>query len=1455
MAETIRIEIPIEAKDNTSAGVKSAQRNLQGLERDLQKMQEMMDRLMGHNKAVTIEAGVRDNATDRLADIEGHADQINHMSVHVDAEANDSASEVINSVSDAADGLDGTTATTDLEANDSASETIGAVADAAASLDGTSVNIDVTANDQASPVLSQIGEMAGGAKSAAGGIWGAVTAAAGFTGITMGVGNALQSFVNFEAGMSQVSAISGATGAQLDQLTAKAKEMGATTRFTATNAAEAFNYMAMAGWNTEQMLAGIEPVMNLAAASGLDLGRTSDIVTDALTAFGLKAEDTGMFTDVLATASARSNTNVDMLGESFKYVAPVAGALGYSIQDTAIALGIMANSGIKSSMAGTTLRRALSNLASPSEGVAAAMEKYNISLTDSQGNMKSLGDLMDNIRDSLGGLDEAEQAAAASTLFGTQAMAGMLSIINATDADYQSLTDSIYNAEGATSRMADTMLDNVQGSMYLLSSAFEAVQNTFGERVAPYLRSAIDGITAAMPSLESAINTVFDALESGKQKIEEGLEIHFGELELSAEQSEELAGKVLELYGISANIHIAETKFAEAEDLIGKAEEALKTSELLTWEVQSLKVDFNSVSGDLMSAADDLKGKLLESLEAKRAGSEEFINAIIPDTVQASSINSKISSWFTEDSLKIEGLNNTVKNLLQKAIDEGAESVETAAAISIMQNKMMEIANGAQAAELQGKMKWLSSKSPLAALNADSWASFVQDTGNLAYETMQANDSVYGQFFSQLETFRNNDPSRGALIDEIQGIIMAADQQSMTTGLTSWWTDLTNSLTSAYEEEMAGAEEGISAASSKFAADFDRTVRNETGRDINESLRDLALSVAGGRFENDYGGAREQLLDRFSQMLPTVDAMRTEIDRQLHTGNGEVSGALMSAYQQALELGASVGDEGATTGYVAQMIAQSFGNREELNSALEQAGIHPDAINQVLQDTFGESILSELDRAFASTFEDKNLGTLVDGLMESMTGKDIDWATVEGYLNEAGLSIKDYLADRGIDISDGTTKVTGEPEIDTSGLVSGATGNIQQIPDALQEAIDSSGSQWEVTADGLSITLGDAEVDGQSAAEKISEAIGVTTEELQGMQAEGTTLESGMTITIPTSSIGWEVEGDPGVDIPKVLDEAIVATGSEYEFTPQGLQIKIPEDIDVNDEGISTALQTIAESAGMESTEIEAGATVTISTDSLEVDTTAAEAALEENADVFSEPVETEASVDVNVELGEADPSPAKTDFDSRAQDTFNTPAQVNATVDVVNVSLGSVSGLEAAYAAFAAQAQAAFSTPVNVTGTVNVSTSANVGGAGAAQSAEGRFVDGPLLSWVGEDGPEYIIPVGDSRTSRGMDLWMQAGEALGAFDEDGIPGFAEGGVVGGSPSTDYSGYLSAGSGGSGGASPEVIISMSPNFTVNGSGDSRETAEEIRRMMLGMTDDIAAEMGRRLKEAYANMPR
>lgn len=310
---------------------------------------------------------------------------------------------------------------------------------------------------------------------------------------------------SFEAGMSEVQAISGASGKDLERLSNKAKEMGATTKFSATESATALKYMAMAGWKTNQMVSGLAGVMNLAAASGEDLGTVSDIVTDSMTAFGLKANQSGHFADVLAKASSSSNTNVGLMGETFKYVAPLAGSMGYSIEDTATAIGLMANAGIKGSQAGTSLRSIITRLVKPPKDAATALNALGISTTKADGSMKPLRETMAELREKFSGLTESQKASYASSIAGQEAMSGLLAIVNASDSDFNKLQKAIDNSSGAAKKQADVMNNNLQGALYDLGSVAESVGIGIYEDIKTPLTKAVGVGTAQLRILSNKL--------------------------------------------------------------------------------------------------------------------------------------------------------------------------------------------------------------------------------------------------------------------------------------------------------------------------------------------------------------------------------------------------------------------------------------------------------------------------------------------------------------------------------------------------------------------------------------------------------------------------------------------------------------------------------------------------------------------------------------------------------------------------------------------------------------------------------------------------------------------------------------------------------------------------------------------------------------------------------------
>ena len=424
----------------------------------------------------------------------------------------DMASSGLNKVKSGLQSVKGKTAAASVHLRDEASAGITHIKEGLASLTGKTYTAMVNVKQNTGGITG-LTEKAGNAVSgvASGMLMNTSMQMAGAAGIGFGIYDAIKSYADFEKEMSAVKAISGATGAEFDMLTEKARQMGADTKFSATESAQAFEYMAMAGWKTDDMMNGIEGVMNLAAASGEDLGRVSDIVTDALTAFGLKASDSAHFADVLAAAATSSNTNVGMMGETFKYVAPLAGALKYDVEDVATAIGVMANSGVKASEAGTSLRSIFTRLAKPPKDAAAALDALGISIKTDDGTIKPFMQTMEEMRDKFSGLTDDQKVQYAASIAGQEAMSGLLAIMNASEDDFEKVANAIDHANGSAEKMAKTRMDNLAGDIELVGGAWDQfIQTLMKGGTASGLRSIVQEIGSIMDLLNDRIKDGLD---------------------------------------------------------------------------------------------------------------------------------------------------------------------------------------------------------------------------------------------------------------------------------------------------------------------------------------------------------------------------------------------------------------------------------------------------------------------------------------------------------------------------------------------------------------------------------------------------------------------------------------------------------------------------------------------------------------------------------------------------------------------------------------------------------------------------------------------------------------------------------------------------------------------------------------------------------------------------------
>ena len=353
-------------------------------------------------------------------------------------------------------------------------------------------------------------------------------AAAASAGLAAGFTAATAAGLSFEEQMSAVQAIAQASDEHMAQLSELAKKMGRETKFSATEAGQGLEYMAAAGWPVKDMLRGLPGIMNLAAASGEDLALVSNIVTDSMTAFGLEASQASMFADVLAQAAASSNTDVAKLGNTFQYVAPVAGALGFSIQDVATAAGLMANAGIKGDQAGTTMRAMFSRLVKPTAEVQGVMDRLGLSVTNVDGSMRPLRDILSDMRREFSGLSESERASSAAALAGQEAMSGLLALINASDEDFNSLADAIEHSAGAAQEMANVRLDNLAGDITILKSGLEGLGIEAYEGYSDFLRGGVQELTGWVGTLTETLEEELPNLRRSARNWADAAENIFG---------------------------------------------------------------------------------------------------------------------------------------------------------------------------------------------------------------------------------------------------------------------------------------------------------------------------------------------------------------------------------------------------------------------------------------------------------------------------------------------------------------------------------------------------------------------------------------------------------------------------------------------------------------------------------------------------------------------------------------------------------------------------------------------------------------------------------------------------------------------------------------------------------------------------------------------------------------
>ncbi len=1552
MAETIRIEIPVNVVDNTGSGTSSVTRNLTAMERAFERADRAAQRFQRRSGvAAEIEIGADDNATPVLSAVENATEQIDGETAQVEVSADDSATQIVNSASNAVENFDGQSGDAEIGASDEATPVIRAAQDAAESWGGSVFNATIGVIDAATAPISKLASIAKNP----------VVQGASLIGASFGVAESVNSFQDFESMMSQVKAISGATGQAFDDLTAKAQEMGATTKFTATESAEAFNYMAMAGWKPQQMIDGISGIMSLAAASGEDLGTTSDIVTDALTAFGLQAGDAGHFADVLAQASANANTNVSMLGESFKYVAPVAGAMNYSVEDTSLALGLMANASIKGSMAGTALKTSLANMAAPTDSMAAAMDKYGISLTDSEGNMKSLRGVIDNLRGSLGGLSETEQTAAASTIFGKEAMAGMLAIINASEEDYNKLSTAIGNSKDAAEGMADTMLDNLKGSFTLMQSAIEGTENAFGKRLSPYLRGIAGGITDMMPEITDGINAVMDVVDDkiagvkrkitdmtgsdewknadlfgkidiawdsiiakpfgnwasgdgaqlissglgtlfssaaailpggekagltswlsagilakgaatvaqkGKSivetlspigdaigniteaagnandvmdfvgnlssmipvgakvglaaagitaaiigiklaidkynqtQLENSLEEHFGKIKLSADEVKDAAAGILNQKYLT-NVELALNEVQNADNLRAEAQKALESNDVLEFKSRvgiTLTADEQQEYTDNINTFVESK---ISELESRTFAAHIHVQTYLAGTEDGQTLAQNIKEWARADNLELSDLSSQLSQKVSEALKDGIIDVNEEEAISALQEKMNSITARWKEAEAQAQWDWINQKySHLSAADLES-GSFTDLMDEMRSQRETAMESIKAdttQWYSELEAMKDYGritPEQYESYKEQTGWYVRGQEGSE---LSKSLELGSNTLNDTYGEKITGNIQTLTETAQNALKSAETSLQSGSYGTIASTFDNMFTSMDNGKGFLGIGADADQraLNELYQSMAPDVSQMGSLIDQYREAGQA-VPKSLMEGYKEAIEVGAAAGDVDAAWQNYANQILES--GSEEMKSVLTDPN---NPMYESVREQLPEELKTAIDRATAETTPDE--------------------ITLEGL----------------------RAAVDGDVDIDKDSWVS-----------ALNEKLGDLATTEEVTADNVKI-----KVEQGDCLWEIGNALGIdwqTIAEQNGIESPYI-IHPDQELTISMDTIKAEMDGDKAQAAIEQAMSALDAEGAEMSVTAEGVKVDLANvevDSDVAAAQIESALGMESGTLAANGIEIQAGATVTIPQELVQVDTSGIQSATE--AQTETEPVETDTSANVNITEATTDASGAKEQAQSEVESTFSESMPADGHTDV---TLDQTNNAAEVYSEVASEVQSTFSNPIAASCTVNVtldwhitnpSAGITTSGSGSsvtasiAGNAEGSIVTGPLLSWVGEDGPEAIIPLGSKRRDRGMDLWLQAGRALGVKE------YADGGMIGDVPLSGGSSDSTSGDSSGSGDKGQVVINMNPVFNINGNSGN-DTVNTIKEKLKELINEMSGELATRLLESYANMP-
>ncbi len=1434
MAETIRIEIPIEAVDRTDPALSKIIRNFT-------KMETVADRA----GAASQRAGGRVSQFDRSAEkTQRTLSRWMKEKYEVLLEAKDRVSPILNTLKSGMKAFAGRTWDVTMRAVDFVTAPVRGI-----------LNLLKNPLFQAGAVL----------------------------GISLGLSDTIDTFRGFEAAMSQVEAISGATGSDMEKLTAKAKEMGATTKFTATESAEAFHYMAMAGWEAEDMLGGIEGILSLAAASGTDLAQTSDIVTDALTAFGMKASEAGHFSDVLAAASSKSNTNVAMMGETFKYAGSMAGTLGYSIEDVALATGLMANAGIKGNMAGTALNSIFTRLSTNTGGAADALNGLGIAYFNADGSARAFGDIMKELRTATADYTDEQKANLANTVAGTYAQKGFLAVLNATAKDYEKLSEAVNNADGAAAGMAETMMDNLDGSITLLQSAVDGVKLSFGERLAPYVRGAAEWLTDAMPMVEKALDGLMDVVDRHVDAARRKLD----EIVKSEEwQDADFFGKVNILWD-----DFIVKPFGEWWSSTGKAKVAEIAGDIGSGLGSGLRTGIMTLLG--IDVSDTLEEGAGIGASFARGFSEGFdVSAITSKLGEAfrnlfssagkllpGGESADLSSFFSAALLMkmarpVAGMGRGAytlgKGLFGTPAGGGASLmgslVGSAGAgtglLGFGANTAIELGAGNLAGGASLSAGALSAVGLGAAAGGLAGGASVVSGGMDFYKALKSENEEEAAAYGESGAWKTMGVGAGAIAGASIGsfipVLGTAVGALVGAGIAGWVKG--NKVKEEYQEHVEEMEREAEKARKVFEA---------TGLDIkNVTFREKELQKA----IEDTEVTTEQFAQYFQESCAEV----------MKNAFGDLKLSLMEVKELAKTLTFGSMAEGMEQfGAAAEAAEESFAFLEHAKSVLAkqnwnaslglELSVEDQEDYQAAIDSFVASARSYLKD---SHYEAVNaLGLLTGGA--DTTGVDAMYTGYEAQVDELQEELRrvfsESLGDGVISTRDKiTVKIDGmEMEMSEADAITELQGQIAGITDKVSQAEENAGLEsLKIKYEGAALSIDSfaqlqTELQASTAQfqQSYDDALEVSLKNLDQAQQEGTIKQE------EYDSLYSQIKEGYNSQI-----EALTARVEEFQFDAivSAYSDKLDGILPDMEGNMTEKLTQVMEQALAAEPDVSAWGNDFI-TDMFNLE--GLEGEVQQNLIQLLKMTAATIPTSYTTALHE---NLLNTDLLSEAGTAYGAAMNTGLKEEILAGGPQLRSSAERTVTG-------TFSTPFDVTARVNITpefsltagagsflSSALSGGGGSSGSrkpgkhAAGGYVSGgPQLSWLAEEGyGEFVIPTNPGRRARALELYEEAGKALG------VSAHAAGGFVGHAmPAPDKNAEdeeevwdsgesVPGGQSSTGGIQVSVDVAMSPEFHISGGGGQQDgdALQSIRQHLRELADEVGGEIAERLSEVFGNMP-